>query len=323
MSILTRRFRCMTTDIELFLDAGDEADGGPAVGRQAAEAALADTEAFFHQFEARFSRFLPDSELSVLNNASGAPAWVSPEMAELVEAALQAAELSGGVFDPTVIDALEAAGYDQSIEVVRARSSGLVGDTRPGAGGVRWITGRWAGVTVDRSWNMIALPRGIRLDLGGIGKGWAVDRAAEMLRPLGPGMVNAGGDLRAWGDDPDRGPGAGWLVAVDDPLEPGKDVTWLRVKDRAVATSSVVTRRWAGGHHLIDPRTGRPADTDLLSATVLSPTAAQAEVAAKVALILGRERGLAWLAEQDDTEALLGGSDGKFYGSRGISGAWL
>jgi FAD:protein FMN transferase len=100
-------------------------------------------------------------------------------------------------------------------------------------------------------------------------------------------------------------------------------VVWLRAQERAVATSSVTGRRWSGGHHLIDPRTGRPADTDLLSVTVLAPTTTEAEVAAKVALILGRDRGLAWLADRPNAEALMAGADGNYYGTRGISGVWL
>ncbi len=300
-----RVFRCMTTDISILL-ANDDLRAEPA---------LAQAEAFFHSVESRFSRFLAGSELSLLNAAGpGLAVPVSPDLAELVSMALDAARLSGGVFDPTILDALEAAGYDRSIEEVR--SGGTVVRSPAAAAG----PGGWMLVEVRRlaGVSSVCLAAGRRIDLGGIAKGWAADRAGEMLLPLGPGIVDAGGDIRAWGDQPGAVPGHGWLVAVDDPRHPGADAIWLHVHDGAVATSSVVTRRWAGGHHLIDPRTGRPADTDLLSVTALAPTTAQAEVAAKVVLILGRAAGQAWLAAQAGVDALLAGSNGDFYGTPGL-----
>jgi thiamine biosynthesis lipoprotein len=108
------------------------------------------------------------------------------------------------------------------------------------------------------------------------------------------------------------------VVALDHPREPGRDLAWLRVCDGAVATSSITARRWAGGHHLINPRTARPADTDLLSVTALAPTVVQAEVAAKVALILGREAGLEWLMSQPDVEAVAIDNTSKLFGTTGI-----
>jgi FAD:protein FMN transferase len=301
----------MTTDIELILDAENE----PAARR-----ALGAAEAFFQSVEARFSRFLPASELSRFNSspAEGAPFPISPELADLIQLAQSAAEASAGVFDPTIIDALEAAGYDRSIEIIRARGSAGTKGRRSAS---RILPKRWRSIRLENGpegWTA-RRPVSIRVDLGGIAKGWAADQAAEMLRGLGPGLVNAGGDLRAWGDQPGAAPGQGWLVAVDDPQQPGNDVVWLAVSNGAAATSSITARRWAGGHHLIDPRTGRPAETDLLSVTTLAGTAAQAEVAAKVILIAGRASGLAWAASQPGIEALLAGADGQFYGTPGIA----
>lgn len=89
--------------------------------------------------------------------------------------------------------------------------------------------------------------------------------------------------------------------------------------NRAVATSSTASRRWNGGHHLIDSRNGRPADTDLLAVTVVGPIASDAEICAKVALVLGRKAGLAWLSDVAQTEALLIGTDGQFYGTRNLN----
>lgn len=301
--LTTRNFRCMTTEVELLVASEDVQD---------AEEAMAEVEAFFQSVDARFSRFRPDSELSVLNAASGTTAEVSEDMADLVENALAAAEMSHGVFDPSIIDALEAAGYDRSIDLIRAGGT-QVHATAPSP------SGKWSRIMVDRARRTVTLPAGTRLDLGGIGKGWAVDRAAAMLKALGPGLVDAGGDMRAWGDQPGIDEGDGWLVAVDHPMQPGTDIAWLKVRDASAATSSVVTRRWAGGHHLIDPRSGKPADTDLLSVTVVAPSTMQAEVAAKVALIQGKDAGLAWLERQSGVEALLAGADGSYYGTSGIT----
>jgi thiamine biosynthesis lipoprotein len=303
--MMSSSFRCMTTDIELFSDAGDS--------RLASEA-LQSARRFFQEVEARFSRFRPDSELVQLNRLPGEAMRVSPDLAELVALALEAARISDGIFDPTVIDALEMAGYDRSIELIRKDGPHPPRRVAP-------KPGRWQQVVVDTVRGTVRLPAGVRLDLGGIGKGWAADRAAAMLRPFGAGMVNAGGDIRAWGDQPGSEPGQGWLVALEHPEQSDRDLTWVWVCDGAAATSSITARRWAGGHHLINPLTARPAVTDLLSVTVLAPTVVQAEVAAKVALILGREAGVDWLLAQPDVEAVAINKNGELFGTAGIGKA--
>ncbi len=295
-------FRCMTTEIEFLVDACD--------ARLASEA-LQSVKRFFQEVEARFSRFRADSELVQLNRTPGETVRVSADLAELIELARAAARASDGIFDPTVIDALEAAGYDRSIDLIR--EGGTHPPRRPAP-----QPGRWKQIVVDTTGGTVRLPAGVRLDLGGIGKGWAADRAGMMLQPLGAGMVSAGGDIRAWGDQPGSQPGQGWLVALDHPGQPGKDVAWLRVRDGAAATSSITARRWAGGHHLIDPRTARPAGTDLLSVTALAPTVVRAEVTAKVALILGREAGVSWLTAQPGVEAVLIDDADALFGTPGI-----
>jgi thiamine biosynthesis lipoprotein len=310
MELHARSFRCMTTEIELYLRSSD---------RQLSSDALDEVQDFFYSVETRFSRFRSDSELSQLNRASGQRAQVSPDLCELVELAVAAAADSGGLFDPTIIGALEAAGYDRSIEWIRQEDIPLA---TPSASS-KTLRGSWTGpqtqdIEVDRQGLTVALPPGIRLDLGGIAKGWAVDRATAMLEALGPGLVNAGGDLRAWGDQPGAGDERGWLAAVDDPTRPESDAAWLWVRDNAVATSSTATRRWAGGHHLIDPRTGLPAETDLVSVTVSAPTVVIAEVAAKVVLIVGRAAGMVWLEGQPGLEALAVAEGGRVLATPGL-----
>lgn len=252
-------------------------------------------QVLFAAAEARFSRFRPDSELSLVNAAAGRPVAVSREFLRVLRAALAAAEASGGLFDPLVLRELEAAGYRESIENVR---SGLQLQTAPVAD-----RRTYRAIEVSKD-GVVTFPEGAGLDFGGFVKGWTVDRAARALRMLGNYCINAGGDLVARGEGPY---GGGWSVAIDDPFAPGRDAAVIRVRDRAVATSSTVRRRWktqlGPAHHLIDPRTGLPSATDLASVTVVSDSAARAEVLAKE-LILAGGRCAMERANRDGTAAL-------------------
>lgn len=256
----------MGTEVELFLDA----DTGMSV--------LEDGERELRRLEALLSRFLPDSELSRLNREGALR--VGPELLELAQRALDARESTGGRFDPTVHDALVGAGYDRSFE--------LLEDERPRSVG---LPARCGGhVTVDLAASTVALEPGFRLDLGGIAKGWAVDRALVLLSEHGPALVNAGGDL--------AGCGRPWTVGVETP---GGAIT-LELEDGAVATSGCDRRTWHRGdreqHHLIDPLTGLPSEGDLLTVTTVAPTATQAEVLAKSLFLAGDASRAA--AEADD-----------------------
>lgn len=268
--MLRHAFRAMGTDVELLVDA--ERAAGP----------IAAAEAEFHRLEAILSRFRPASELSRLNAAGALDA--SPELAALVRLALAARRRSGGRFDPTVHDAVVGAGYDRSFEHVPAEGPAVEGRAR--CGGAVAVRGR-----------RIELGPGVRLDLGGIGKGYAVDRAAVLLADAGPCLVNAGGDLRVAGVPRD----GAWPVGVE---LPDGDVT-VALEEGALATSGRDRRRWTRGgvaqHHLVDPRTGRPAEGDLLRVTALAATAVEAEVLAK-ALFLG--------APTDGATAVLVRADG-------------
>jgi thiamine biosynthesis lipoprotein len=254
-SLSHRGFRAMTTDVELLLH------GDPAVFESA--------EQEVHRLEHVFSRFRPDSELSRLNAARRA--IVSRELFDVVEAALVARELTGGRFDPTVHNALVAAGYDRTFDAVGSAAAAQPPASCCGA------------VWTDAEARHVELAAGVRLDLGGIAKGYIVDRLCDLIEPCGPCLVNAGGDLAV------RGLHAGepWPVAVE--LAGGSMV--VTVAEGALATSGVDRRRWIQGgaeqHHLIDPRTSRPAETDLLRVTVAAATAIEAEVWAKALLLAG------------------------------------
>ncbi|HTG46994.1 MAG TPA: FAD:protein FMN transferase [Actinomycetota bacterium] len=228
----------------------------------------------FEREEQRFSRFRSDSELTVVNRSAGRPTCVSETFASVVALALASAERTGGLFDPTVHDAMVAAGYDRDFDDILSGARGRLQPVAP--------CGRWREVVVDD--HTISLPAGLHLDLGGLVKGWAADVAAEEALASGIPwvLVNAGGDLRMAGRTD------GIDVGVEDPRDPERCVAMIRLSRGALATSSTCSRAWGDGlHHLIDPRTFRPATSDVIQATVWAESCADAEVDAKAALLAG------------------------------------
>jgi FAD:protein FMN transferase len=254
--VIARRFRAMGTDVELLVEAED------------AKRALEAAEDEFHRLEALLSRFRPDSELSRLNaERTIEPA---PDLLEVVELALLARGRTGGRFDPTVHDALVAAGYDRSFEQVAERPARRV---------ERWRAG--AAIELDETAGCARLEDGAAVDLGGIGKGYAAARALAAMREAWPmlpgGLVDLGGDLALGGSTPE---GGSWRIAVADPRRPGTSIGVLLVQSGGVATSGRDVRRFGPGgslHHLIDPETGEPAEPGPLAVTVTAPDAAEAE----------------------------------------------
>ena len=222
------RFRAMGTDVEV-LAVGADASGMARLGALAADALEAR--------EARWSRFRPSSELCRINDTAGAPVVVSPDTFNLIALAVDAWRATDGRYDPTVLAALQAAGYDRDFDAVARDGGHPVGvhPTVPGCDGVE----------LDRVVSAVRLPRGVALDLGGIGKGYAADVvSAELLEARVPGvrgiLLNLGGDLRARGDAPEPD---GWVVDVDDPLGTGR-TGLVALAEGAVATSTRLRRAW-------------------------------------------------------------------------------
>lgn len=288
-------FGAMGTDVEVLVPTGREADTSTVVTTFAA-------------WERRCSRFDPESELTRLNAHAGAPAIVSAGLFDAVAAALDAARATDGIFDPTILHRLEDLGYDRTFAAIRAGDPGgdIAGSRRPVAP-APWV-GAWRRVRLDRPTRTIDLPAGIGLDLGGIAKGMAVDAALGALvdRGVDVAAVNAGGDLAVRGTPPDAD---AWWVAVET-ADGGEPVA---VRHGALATSSTARRRWRRGgrtlHHLVDPRTGLPSASGLVSVTAAAHTCVQAEVAAKAALVLGLADGAALLSRAG-ISALAIGEDG-------------
>jgi thiamine biosynthesis lipoprotein len=256
-----RRFHAMGTEIELLVDAQD-------AGRE-----LVAAEDEFHRLEELLSRFRPESELSRLNRERILE--VSLDTARVIELALSARDRTGGRFDPAVLDALIAAGYDRSFELVRSEG-GCAPRPRPMGTPSQSRKGQ---VRIDGL--RIELEPGVRLDLGGIAKGYAAERAADILALAGPCLVNAGGDIAVRGGS--------WPIGVES-------VT-LELAAGGLATSGRDRRRWSREgrqlHHLIDPATGQPADSDLLRVTAIAADAIDAEVAAKWLFLAGENEAAA------------------------------
>ena len=290
-------FRAMNTDIELMCY------------EPGAERRLQRAERWLQAYEARFSRFRLLSELSRLNASAGRPFRASPPLFELVTYSLDLAQRSGGLFDPTVLRSLLEAGYDRSFELIAPSAA------RTKAGKTPRTT--WREVKLNAAARTITLPAGTGIDLGGIGKGWAVDRMASILGM--PCLVNAGGDVFASGR-PEEEPA--WRIGIADPFSPDTDVAALAVVDRGVATSSSIKRSWRAGdlqlHHVIDPRTSRPSDSDAVQVTAMAPSATLADFHAKVALLLGAAAGLGYINREPEVEGLIVRRDGATFRSTGL-----
>lgn len=271
----TRQFFAMGCLVEL---------GGPTV------AEAQQIERLFQERDEQFSRFRENSELSWVNRAPGEIVAVSGGFAKMLERALTAAAKTDGLVDPTLGEAIDAAGYDRDFDELTA----LPEPARPGSPG-RWRSVRLTGRLLRR-------PEGLLLDLNGVVKGQTVDDALALI--AGEGFVSAGGDYGGRG-------------AFDVALPDGGAV---RVTHGALATSGKTRRRWLRAgvwqHHLIDPRTGSPAVTRWEEVTVSAATCLQADVAAKAAFLLG-DNGPEWLNRQGLAGRFLGGD-----GETILNGLW-
>ena len=279
------QFRAMGSQIQLWLDCPDP---------DAAAQAFAPVQAYFDEVEAALSRFQPDSELSRLNRRTGQWVTISLLLWDVLLKALALAELSDGLYDPTLLAALEAAGYVDSFEMLaQGVHAPLATQHLP--------PGQWREVQLDPERRAVWLPPGARLGLDGVIKGYTAERAAQRLSLWGPCLVDAGGDLVAGAAPVGSG---GWPVAIAAPgSAETENLLTLSLAEAALATSGIDYRRWQvnghAAHHIIDSRTGQPAATDLLTVSVLLKRAVQAEAVATAVMVLGQDAGFEWLAERE------------------------
>ena len=267
---------------------------GDVPGRRARDA-VALARRFLLDWHDRFTRFEPGSELSRLNADPRPVVQVSHAMARFVEAAVTAARETGGLVDATLLRELEDAGYrgELGVPLPVARTLESAPPRRPA--GPRPDTG-WERIAVDRDRRSVSRPPGLALDSGGLAKGLAADLLAGVLRAHAGFAIVAAGDVRVGGTRRIRR-----KVRVASPFD-GEALHTFALSDAGVATSGIGRRSWvdAGGapaHHLLDPATGKPAFTGVVQATAIAPTALEAEVRAKAAVLSGPEGARAWLRD--------------------------
>jgi thiamine biosynthesis lipoprotein len=249
--------------------------------------------AFIESFAATLTRFDPASELSALNADERDEVPASRLLRAAVSAGLWAAERSGGLVDPTLLGAIERAGYAQSrkgsapaslVEALAHAPARRPASPRAEAA--------WRSIAVDDEAGVVRRPQGVAFDTGGTGKGLAADAVAHRLAGYPRFVVDCGGDIALRGQ---------WDIEVEHPLT-GERAHTLRVHGGGVATSGLNVRVWrrSGGgyaHHLLDPATGEPAWTGLVGATAIGPSALEAETLSKAALLAGPRGARAVLAE--------------------------
>lgn len=261
---------------------------GEAAPLRAIEAAVYLLECHRH-----LSRFLPDSELSLLNADPRETVPVSALMADFLLAVRRAGERSGGLVDATVLPALRDAGYAASLPdrdpglLAPGEAAGVAGAAHPDA--------RWQQIEVDLEARTLTRPPGLEIDSGGVAKGWAADRAARLLGGVPTYAVACSGDISVGGAS-----GAVRSISVANPFG-GEALAELAIASGGVATSGIGRRRWRNadgtiGHHLIDPATGEPCFSGVVQATALAPSAEEAEVRAKAAVLSGPEAAGEWLS---------------------------
>lgn len=290
-------FRAMNTniDVQLFAD------------REQAEHAATLVKSWFEMQEQRFSRFVADSELNRLNHSRG---WmpVSAAMDEVLSLAYGYIGQTEGIFQP---------GISKALRLSKRASHRLLLDRLIGARKMVAVSAEQETLDYSRpTWiqregsRMVHLDPGTEIDLGGIVKGWAVERVADWLQQkmkIDAGMINAGGDVQVWGtaDHPY------WTLEVTSPIPHKQDLSGkVRIRNGAVATSGISPKQeecdYKGRvHHLIDPRTMEPADTDILQCTVVGKHASQCEIVAKTVCILGSVEAVKWLNRHYDRHDVL------------------
>ncbi len=268
-----RRFAAMGTRVHVIVEGDDR--------ERLLDMAVEEVD----RLEALWSRFRPNSETSRLNHAVGQPVTVSPATIELVERAVAGWQLTGGRFDPTLLDHLIDLGYDRTFDELANRELEPVAAPGPTVAQAH-TRPTCDDITIDHSAATVRLPPGLAFDPGGIGKGLAADLVTQRLIDLGAtrAMVNIGGDLRIRTTDPEAVP---WAVEVDETTCDQVSATVVQLIDGAVATSTTQKRRWGTPegerHHVLDPATVLPRLDGPILTSVIAIDAWWAEVAATAA----------------------------------------
>jgi thiamine biosynthesis lipoprotein len=297
---LQRDDAIMGTRITVELQAADAAKGSAAIDAVMAE---------MRRIDELMSHYKPDSELSQINlHAAEAPVHVDRELFDLLKLSLHFSEITDGAFDITYAGVGRLYDYRRHIRPSEA-------EIRAALPTVNW---RNLILDPDKLTVKFAMP-GMRIDVGGIGKGYAVDRCIAILQSLGitHALVTAGGDSRIIGDRNGRP----WIVGIRHPDDPNKIVTRLPLVDTAMSTSGDYYRFFDENgvryHHIIDPHTGHSASR-VRSATILGPTATETDGLSKTAFVLGAEKTLEIINRMPKFDAIFITPDGRVLYSHGL-----
>lgn len=295
-----KTIRALGTEVEFYLQSDTKRDF---------EADLTELEKIVTDFEASFSRFILTSELSLFNQSTGS-FWSSAEFIDILIEARNFYHLTKGIFNPSILPDLERVGYDKSFNLLDVDSAKVVVPQE-------YRNNNFDLINIDTESNLVTKPADLKIDLGGIGKGYVVDVLVKNIIDKGYKnfWISAGGDMYLSGVNEKK---EFYKVGVQNPLKLDKDIASILVIDDklAVATSGVAKRQWKRKgkiyNHVIDPRTGTSVSNDVLAVTVISDKAIKSDVFAKTILILGKEEGVKFINNQKNCEALIIDKDLKF-----------
>lgn len=279
----TKTFHAMGSRIFIALDD----DGHSQVIENAPE--------WFAEWENTLSRFIPDSEISRLNQHVDRWIPVSNVLWDALQCARDAFQMSDGLVDASMLEALQRIGYTKEFESLDPNGIQpmhmATASKQPG----------FSSILFNNYNQSVLVPAGCGIDLGGVAKGWAAHQAMLRLSQYAPALVNAGGDVAISGL---RSSGEAWIIGITDPFNPESNIQVLSVKNGGIATSGKDYHRWKVNqtwvHHLLDPRTQMPAMTDILTSTIIAPSLMEAEMAAKTTFILGSRKGMKWLDQHPE-----------------------
>lgn len=275
-------------------------------GEMALEAVMEE----FHRLDRKLSPYIETSELALVNRmAASEPVVISDEFYRLIVTSLEYSELTGGAFDITFASIGHRYDYRKGIKP----TDSLIDRTLP------LIDYRNIRLNADKSTIAFEKP-GMRIDLGGIAKGYAVDCGIELLerRGIEHALISAGGDSRVLGDHRGRP----WHIGIQAPRDKERMAAMLPLADTAISTSGDYERFFERDgvryHHIISPKTGRSADT-LQSVTILGPNATRTDALSTSIFVLGAEKGIALINRLKDVDAVIIDKDGKMITSDGLA----
>ena len=258
---------------------------------QAAQDTAVQLEQRINALEPALSRTREDSDLYRLNHADGAVCEVSEDTYAAIEAAVQFAEWTGGAFDPTMAPLTDLWGINTDNAHVPAQAEIDAALTHVGYQNIELLGN-----------NQVRLLNGAQLDLGGIGKGFATDAAAAMLDGTQGVLATLGGNIGAYGENPNRDSG-NWVVGIADPDDNAAFIATVEVRGLSVVTSGDYERYFEQDgkryHHIFDPVTGYPADSGLRSVTVIDESSTRADALTTALFVMGLEEGMAFCGQND------------------------